>query len=218
MTRGGEGVGGDVFDKPSLSLCKYTRHKTQTQHDTCPLRIIQYTITVSVQGVYDDQRKFIDWKKTKLFPFRWNWDEEKTLRGIRLQISSPSTPSPNLSPYLFRKGWQGFCGYYNCGENALERDEIIKLSFVCTKLYTVKGADSRRHSLPTGNNIMYIVIQKMCSYVESMYSYSSPPPTPTPSPLCSRRSVWPRILHTYVYVVHGGTNSVSSRRIHGPWP
>ncbi len=34
------------------------------------------------------QRKFIDWKKTKLFRFRWNWDEEKKLRGIRLQISS----------------------------------------------------------------------------------------------------------------------------------
>ncbi len=38
------------------------------------------------------QRKFIDWKKTKLFLFRWNWDEEKNLRGIRLQISSPSPP------------------------------------------------------------------------------------------------------------------------------
>ncbi len=34
------------------------------------------------------QRKFIDWKKTKLFRFRWNWTEEKKLRGIRLQISS----------------------------------------------------------------------------------------------------------------------------------
>ncbi len=34
------------------------------------------------------QRKFIDWKKTKLFRFRWNWDKEKKLRGIRLQISS----------------------------------------------------------------------------------------------------------------------------------
>ncbi len=30
----------------------------------------------------------IDWKKTKLFRFRWNWVEEKKLRGIRLQISS----------------------------------------------------------------------------------------------------------------------------------
>ncbi len=35
-----------------------------------------------------DQRKFIDWKKTKLFRFRWNWVEEKKLLGIRLQISS----------------------------------------------------------------------------------------------------------------------------------
>jgi hypothetical protein len=45
---------------------------------------------------YDDlmQRKLIDWKKTKLFGFRWNWDEEKKLRGIRLQIFS-------LSPRLF---------------------------------------------------------------------------------------------------------------------
>ncbi len=34
------------------------------------------------------QRKFIDWKKTKLFRFSWNWAEEKKLRGIRLQISS----------------------------------------------------------------------------------------------------------------------------------
>ncbi len=34
------------------------------------------------------QRKFIDWKKTKLFLFRWNWAEEKKLCGIRLQISS----------------------------------------------------------------------------------------------------------------------------------
>ncbi len=34
------------------------------------------------------QRKFIDWKKTKLFRFRWNWVEEKNLRGIRRQISS----------------------------------------------------------------------------------------------------------------------------------
>jgi hypothetical protein len=32
------------------------------------------------------QRKFIDWKKTKLFRFRWNWDEEKNLRGIRPPI------------------------------------------------------------------------------------------------------------------------------------
>jgi hypothetical protein len=34
------------------------------------------------------QRKFIDWKKTKLFHFRWNWVEEKMLRGNCLQISS----------------------------------------------------------------------------------------------------------------------------------
>ncbi len=36
------------------------------------------------------KRKFIDRKKTKLFRFRWNWVEEKTLRGIRRQISSPT--------------------------------------------------------------------------------------------------------------------------------
>ncbi len=53
------------------------------------------------------QRKFIDWKKTKLFRFRWNWDEEKKLRGIRLQISSPSThkeSSPQPVPPLVLEG------------------------------------------------------------------------------------------------------------------
>ncbi len=45
---------------------------------------------------YHFQRKFIDWKKTKLFGFRWNWDEEKKLRGIRLQISSLPQPSPHM--------------------------------------------------------------------------------------------------------------------------
>ncbi len=77
-------------------------------------------------GGSNTQRKLIDWKKTKPFRFRWNWDEEKKLRGIRLQISSPSPPRrapPNLSPYLFRRGCQGFCRYYYCRENALDRDE-----------------------------------------------------------------------------------------------
>jgi hypothetical protein len=31
------------------------------------------------------------------FHFRWNWDEVKKLRGLRLQESFP-----NLSPHLFR--------------------------------------------------------------------------------------------------------------------
>jgi hypothetical protein len=43
------------------------------------------------------QRKFVDRRKTKIFGFRWNWDEEKKLRGIRLQSSS----LPNQSPHLF---------------------------------------------------------------------------------------------------------------------
>ncbi len=42
------------------------------------------------------QRKFIDWKKTKLFRFRWNRAEDQKLHGIRLQISS--SPPSNLSP------------------------------------------------------------------------------------------------------------------------
>ncbi len=45
-----------------------------------------------------EQRKFIDWKKTKLFRFRWNWDKEKNLRGIQLHISSPSPPPKESSP------------------------------------------------------------------------------------------------------------------------
>ncbi len=44
------------------------------------------------------QRKFIDWKKPKHFRFRWNWDKDKKLRGIRLQISSPSPPQGELPP------------------------------------------------------------------------------------------------------------------------
>ncbi len=80
-----------------------------------------------------DQRKFIDWRRPSFFCFRWNWDEEIKLRGIRLQCSSLPSP-PNLSPpHLFmtgnnapsvpRRGWAGFCRYYSCCENALERDE-----------------------------------------------------------------------------------------------
>ena len=40
------------------------------------------------ENIYVPQRRLIDWKKTKLFRFRWNWAEEKKLRGIRLQSSS----------------------------------------------------------------------------------------------------------------------------------
>ncbi len=43
------------------------------------------------------QRKYIDWKKTKLFGFRWNWDEEKKLRGM----SADFLPSPTCPPHLF---------------------------------------------------------------------------------------------------------------------
>jgi hypothetical protein len=71
------------------------------------------------------QRKFIDSKKTKLFYFRWNWDEEIKLRGVRLQISSPSPPwkaPPNLSPICLGGG-EEFGRYYYCGENSLERDK-----------------------------------------------------------------------------------------------
>ncbi len=46
-------------------------------------------------------RKCIDWKKTKLFHFRWNWDEEANLRGIRLEISSPPPTSP---PFVYDGG------------------------------------------------------------------------------------------------------------------
>ncbi len=57
------------------------------------------------------QRKFIDSKKTKLFHFRWNWEEEIKLRGVRLQISSPSPPwraTPNLSPICLGGGGKDF--------------------------------------------------------------------------------------------------------------
>ncbi len=47
-----------------------------------------------VNGFPSTQRKFIDWKKTKLFRFRWIWAEDQKLRGIRLQISS--SPPSNL--------------------------------------------------------------------------------------------------------------------------
>ncbi len=32
------------------------------------------------------QRKFIDWKVTKFSRFRWNWVQEKKLRGIRCRL------------------------------------------------------------------------------------------------------------------------------------
>ncbi len=53
------------------------------------------------------QRKFIDCKKTKLFHFRWNWDEEKKLRGIRLQISFPPPPPTPASPLFVYDGGSG---------------------------------------------------------------------------------------------------------------
>jgi hypothetical protein len=58
------------------------------------------------------QRKLIDWKKTKLFGFRWNWDEEKKLRGIRLQISSlsPFVYADNDAPSVLGGGGQDFVG------------------------------------------------------------------------------------------------------------
>jgi hypothetical protein len=51
------------------------------------------------------------------FHFRWNWDEEKKLRGIRLQESFP-----NLSPHLFRGGGKDFDDTI-IATNALERDK-----------------------------------------------------------------------------------------------
>ncbi len=75
------------------------------------------------------QRKYIDWKKAKLFGFRWNWDEEIKLRGIRLQSSS----LPHLSPHLFMTdnntpsvlggGGQDFVDTIIAVKNVLERDE-----------------------------------------------------------------------------------------------
>ncbi len=46
----------------------------------------------------------------------------------------------------------------------------FKLSFACTKLYEVKTADSRCHSLPTGNYIPWLNLQ---------YLKFPPPPTHT---------------------------------------
>ncbi len=55
------------------------------------------------------QRKFIDWKKTKLFHFRWNWAEEKKLRGIIGRFpSSPPTPytwPTTVTASLHVTGW-----------------------------------------------------------------------------------------------------------------
>ncbi len=54
-----------------------------SSYDACIVYCIGFVLFI-----HSKQRKFIDWKKTKLFRFRWNWVEEKNLRGIRLQISS----------------------------------------------------------------------------------------------------------------------------------
>ncbi len=77
------------------------------------------------------QRKFIDWKKTKLFRCRWNWVEEKKV------VRHPSADFP-----LHSVG--GDVEYCYCGENALERDEIIDF---CEK-YILK------------NKFLYISFQK----------------------------------------------------------
>ncbi len=68
------------------------------------------------------QRKFIDWKKTKLFLL--------SLELGRRDKVARHPSAENLSPHLFmtdnnahtvhRKGWLGFCRYYYCCENALK--------------------------------------------------------------------------------------------------
>ncbi len=52
------------------------------------------------------------------FHFRWNWNEEKKLHGIRLQESFP-----NLSPHLFRGGGGKDFVDTIIATNALERDK-----------------------------------------------------------------------------------------------
>ncbi len=71
----------------------------------------------------DHQRKFIDWKKTKLFGFRWNWDEEKKLCGIRLQISSLLEPVP---PFVSDRQWRSFSSIGGGGQDFV--DSIIAVS------------------------------------------------------------------------------------------
>ncbi len=59
------------------------------------------------------QRKFIDWKKTKLFRFRWNWaKEEKVARH----------PSADSLLHSIGGGWW-FCRFCYWGKNAVEREE-----------------------------------------------------------------------------------------------
>jgi hypothetical protein len=62
----------------------------------------EHSIYVAIVMV-EEQRKFIDSKKTKLFHSRWNWDEEIKLRGVCLQIYSPppleSSPPP-VPPFV----------------------------------------------------------------------------------------------------------------------
>ncbi len=41
-------------------------------------------------------KKIYRLKEDQAFGFRWNWDEEKKLCGIRLQISSLLQPVPHL--------------------------------------------------------------------------------------------------------------------------
>ncbi len=44
---------------------------------------------------------------TKLFHFRWNWDEEKKLRGISLQLFPSHPPPPPASPLFVYEGEGG---------------------------------------------------------------------------------------------------------------
>ncbi len=66
---------------------------------------------------YVNQRKFIHWKKTKLiFAFAGIGTKRKSCAAsaCRFPPPPPKESFPNLSPHLFRRGWQGFCRYYYC--------------------------------------------------------------------------------------------------------
>ncbi len=86
-----------------------------------------------VSEVRLSQRKFIDWKKTKLFLLSLELGRrDKVARHPSAMFLPPLYPQPVPPPHLFmtgnnapsvrRKGWSGFCRYYSCCENALERD------------------------------------------------------------------------------------------------
>ncbi len=70
----------------------------------------RFTLLAYIRGVLlylpICQRKFIDWKKTKLFRFRWNWADDQNLRGIRLQISS--SPPPTCRLLVYSRQWRSF--------------------------------------------------------------------------------------------------------------